>query len=103
PLRELIFTVRGILETGRMEARVPSRRTRDELDEMVNLFNRMLEKNNPLIRGMREALDNVAHDLRTPMARLRGTAEVALQSLDNQAACREALEDTMEESERVLT
>jgi signal transduction histidine kinase len=103
PIRQLIQSVRSIIETGRMTARVPERKTHDELDELVNLFNRMLEKNELLIRGMREALDNVAHDLRTPMARLRGTAELALQMPEDLEACREALADSLEESERVLT
>jgi signal transduction histidine kinase len=102
PIRHLRDTLHGIISTGRMSARVPARGNRDELDELVMLFNQMLEKNEALIRGMKDALDNVAHDLRTPMARLRGQAEAALQSGDAEA-CREALADAVEESERLMT
>ncbi len=103
PIRNLIETVKNILKTGEMSLRVPVRRERGEMDELVGLFNRMLDKNDLLIQGMHNSLDNVAHDLRTPMTRLRGVAEFALQDPENLEACREALGDCMEESERVLT
>jgi heavy metal sensor kinase len=103
PIRHLIQTVRDILKTGKMSLRVPVRRERGEMVELVSLFNQMLDKNDSLIQAMHQSLDNVAHDLRTPMTRLRGVAELALQDARDQNACREALADCMEESERVLT
>jgi signal transduction histidine kinase len=102
PIRDLIHTVRCI-DDGKMDARVPSSQTGDELEELVQLFNQMLSRIEALITGMREALDNVAHDLRTPMTRLRGVIETALQSEGGEECLREALMDSAEESERILT
>ena len=101
PIRQLIAAVRGIIRTGRINARVPVRSERDAIDELSALFNEMLDRITTLIRGMEHALDNVAHDLRTPMTRLRGVAERALQT-DDVHAHREALVTSLEESERIL-
>ena len=102
PIRHLIDTTRSIIETNKMGVRIPATRRRDELEELGILFNTMLEKIETLINGMKMTLDNVAHDLRTPITRLRGTAEMSLHGEQNIEALREALLDCLEEAERVL-
>jgi signal transduction histidine kinase len=101
PIHRLIAAVSGITRTGKTETRVPVGTSRDAIDELSALFNEMLDRISTLIAGMGSALDNVAHDLRTPMARLRGVAERALAADDVQAQ-REALSTCLEESERIL-
>jgi signal transduction histidine kinase len=103
PIYDLIAVVQGIISTGRTETRVPARNAQgDAVDELSALFNTMLDRINGLIGAMGESIDNVAHDLRTPVARLRGTAERALQSGDPNEA-REALADCLEEADRILS
>ena len=105
PIRRLTQTVRQIIRTGRTDARVPlaeSPGDGDAIDELTVLFNTMLDRIARLVDAMRASLDNVSHDLRTPLARLRGTAELALAAPADVERYREALADCVEESDRML-
>ena len=108
PIRRLTQAVQRIIRTGRTDARVPLAGTGDALDQLTSLFNTMLDKIEGLVTAMRGSLDNVSHDLRTPLTRLRGTAEMALASPPEGDAAhqieyyRERLADCVEESDRVL-
>jgi signal transduction histidine kinase len=102
PIRRLTQAVRQIIRTGRTDARVALAGTGDALDELTALFNAMLDKIEGLVAAMRHSLDNVSHDLRTPLTRLRGTAEMALAGPPDVERYRDALADCVEESDRVL-
>lgn len=104
PVRRLQQAVERIIQTGRTDERVPVTEYDDALSELTVLFNTMLDKIEGLVNGMRGALDNVSHDLRTPLTRLRGTAELALIAPQvDVTRYREALADCIEETDRVLT
>jgi signal transduction histidine kinase len=102
PLRQMISTVESI-QQGQLHRRVPVSGTGDELDELARLFNGMLERIEKLIKGMQDSLDSVAHDLRTPITRLRATAEMAMQSNGVVQNYREALADCLEETDEILS
>ena len=103
PVRDTLRTARRIISTGNFDERVPETQAPNELADLARQFNRVLEKNGSLLRATRETLDNVAHDLRTPLTRLRAAAETALADDAPPTAAREALAECSEESERVLT
>ncbi|MBI9091455.1 MAG: HAMP domain-containing histidine kinase [Desulfobacterium sp.] len=101
PLRHMIRTVRSI-DIGKETATVPRTMSGDELDELAGLFNGMLGNIHRLVAGMKNALDNVAHDLRTPMTRLRNISEMALREKEDVPLLRAALEKGIEESDNII-
>ncbi len=102
PIRTLTAAVRRIIRTGRTDQRVPVHQPQDAIHDLTTLFNAMLDRIEGLVSGMRGALDNVSHDLRTPLTRLRGSAEMALREPPDTERYREALADCIEEADRVL-
>jgi len=87
--------------TGDLGGRLPVGRSGDELDRLAENLNAMLERIEALMAGLKEVSDNIAHDLKTPLTRLRNRAEEALAKSDD-ADYREALERTIEESDGLI-
>jgi signal transduction histidine kinase len=102
PLRFVSATARHILETGELDARVPDPGGSGELADLVQQLNKLLDKDAAHVRVLRETLDNLAHDLRTPLTRLRASAELALGDGGDPVEARTALADCVDESDRLL-
>ena len=103
-LSSLVFTREKITELAQTQKSglLPEDGNGPELDSLYKQVNRFIRQNYHLVSEMQDSLDNVAHDLRTPMTRLRSVAEYGLQAEDDAERLREALSDCLEESERVL-
>ncbi|MCP5197094.1 MAG: HAMP domain-containing histidine kinase [Gammaproteobacteria bacterium] len=87
---------------GAFDQRVAVRTRGDELDRLAQAFNTMLDRIQALILGMREMTDNLAHDLRSPVARIRASAEMALTSSGSGTDWEALASDTTEECDRLL-
>jgi len=94
-------TTRSIMQ-GDLGERLPVAGTGDELDRLAENLNVMLERIEALMHGLKEVSDNIAHDLKTPLTRLRNRAEDALRAGKSEAEYRAALEATIEESEGLI-
>jgi signal transduction histidine kinase len=87
---------------GDLTGRLPVGRSGDELDRLAENLNAMLERIEALMMGLKEVSDNIAHDLKTPLTRLRNRAEEALAKSGNETEYRNALERTIEESDGLI-
>ncbi|WGJ13646.1 ATP-binding protein [Methylocapsa sp. D3K7] len=87
---------------GDLSGRLNLAGTDDELDRLVRNFNAMLERISILMAGLKEVSDNIAHDLKTPLTRLRGGVEQALRTAKSPEEYRGALEKALEESDRLI-
>jgi signal transduction histidine kinase len=94
-------TTRRIM-AGDLSGRLPVGRSGDELDRLAENLNAMLERIEALMVGLKEVSDNIAHDLKTPLTRLRNRAEEALGKSGSEAEYRSALERIIEESDGLI-
>ena len=88
--------------SGNLSERIAITGRNDEFDALATSLNLMLERIEKLLQGLKEVTDNVAHDLRTPLTRLRAQAESALREGADDAARRAALETTIAESDKLI-
>ncbi|KQU23798.1 ATPase [Methylobacterium sp. Leaf94] len=94
-------TTRRIM-AGDLDGRLAVAGTGDELDRLARNLNAMLERIGELMRGLRDVSDNIAHDLKTPLTRLRNRAEEALRTAETPDALRAAIEGVIEESDGLI-
>ena len=92
----------GEIMQGDMSRRVPVQGTDDELDRLASNLNDMLDRIEALMSGLRQVTDNIAHDLRSPLNRLRSRLEVTLMDDPGRETYRMALRNTMEEADHLL-
>jgi signal transduction histidine kinase len=94
-------TTRQIM-AGDLGQRIELRGSRDEFDQLAENLNAMLDQIERLLDGMRQVSDNIAHDLRTPLNRIRARIEVALLGRLDEAEARALLEQTLADAEAMI-
>ncbi len=106
--QRLLSRIEGMTDTtqsimaGDLSRRIPLTGNDDEFDRLAASLNIMLTRIGELIAGFREVSDNIAHDLRTPLNRLRNRVEAALREKANAECYRDALQTTIEEADDLI-
>lgn len=85
-----------------LKERLPVSGSGDELDRLASNLNTMLDRISALMTGLRQVSDNIAHDLKTPLTRLRNRADAALRSSGGEAELRKALEGVTEDADNLI-
>lgn len=99
---ELINETSRSIMAGDLSRRIPLSGNADELDDLSQSLNGMLDRIEQLMNGLREVSDNIAHDLKTPLNRLRNGAEAALRDPRGAEAYREGLEQSIEKADDLI-
>jgi signal transduction histidine kinase len=87
---------------GDLSGRLPIAGSNDELDRLAGNLNAMLERIEALMLGLKEVSDNIAHDLKTPLTRMRNRCEEALRMAEDESQYRAALQSAIEESDALI-
>ncbi len=90
------------IEKGEFDRRVTINSKSTEIQILANTFNNMAARIRSLINEMREMIDNIAHDMRSPVGRIRAISEGALSSKDSITEYQSAAADTLEECDRLI-
>ncbi|MDR3514418.1 MAG: HAMP domain-containing sensor histidine kinase [Azospirillaceae bacterium] len=99
---EVINRTTQRIRTGLLQERVPMSGSGDELDQLAGNLNTMLDQIEALMAGMRHVTESIAHDLRTPLTRLRSRLEITLLAEHDLTSYRQTLQDTIGEADRLL-
>lgn len=102
PIKSITHTAQYIINTGKLNERIKVENTQDELYDLSVIINKMLDRIEVLVNTLKETIDNVAHDLRTPLTRIKITSEMAL-SDQSKLNPKEALLSCLDESDKILT
>ena len=101
PLKKLVRTI-DLIKSGDPSARANISGSNDEIDLLSIEFNSLVDHNQKLVQGLKSTIDNIAHDLRTPLTRFRMSAESALKNMNDKSLLIEALEDGLENSDKMV-
>ncbi len=99
---DLINRTAGDIMAGNFSQRLPVTHKNNEFDELSLKLNAMLAQIEKLLLGMRQVTDNVAHDLRKPLTRLRNRLEVALMEQGNSDVCNQAISQAIDDADDLL-